>query len=893
MATRLIDVVTCQNGDRTEVAMIYTCEASGEKRHVEVYDKDVLFELFVAVPHLSELQRVEEHVTKSLPLHAHGQLRFDLHLGNHLIGFENVKRPFVRVRYRYFHRTTDCLVDILGRISHTYCQSNQMSTWEAGCYGGFPDPRTAYIAMKKIRGFDLLPQEQEDNEMPTMNTMFLDVTCKEINGIKMVCAIGFNLSGWIHPCCQVYTIGIQTSTCTQFRDEETLLKAFVHLIETEDPDAICGFNSNQVDIPLLVQRMDRYSLCPSTKVFPRVQGPHMLMWPYTHHSQFERIKINCPGRVMLDLYSFLQEESEFNTVPPSLVDYSQAMGILVPPAETPEEHIRRRVALLMAIYETRMVLETLVETCRVASTFPQDALVQSHTSRVTRAIQSISYPAYLHMFQSREGVCDLQEFVCPIIADCPSEMEIRRKSYEGGRVTEPPFGITRGPLVLFDFKSMYPNIIRGYNICTTTWIPNEKIAKSWGLQPEVDYRVMKNGSCFVTDKHLQGIVPRICTMLIQERASVQENIAMLESQNRSYNATKIKALLIRQKTLKWMLNVFYGQFGTMYSPIALYSAAEATARTGRDLTTFVETRVLADPALQVACIYSDTDSLLLKFEGFAPGSAMFPNPELYDKIMQHALCIQDVINNCGAVKNLQYASIGFEKSVIESCMFLGKKTYALSSVKFTKDGHPSRDCIFRGLCVVRSDTMPLVKNVAKSLIEQKLTWPDMEDIKLLTEVECHYHSMKTFVLIENLVMSKRCSTVNKGTFNRSENRGDVVRYVNAITPNGNMAIPLKDCQAGHMPELNVALYRKLFARDITRVLLGLGVPGLSIGKIFEKQDVSDLVGSSRVQHHEGLVEEEEEETGTVKAIRVDGSAKRRKATMNASSTSWLDNIYGN
>lgn len=153
------------------------------------------------------------------------------------------------------------------------------------------------------------------------------------------------------------------------------------------------------------------------------------------------------------------------------------------------------------------------------------------------------------------------------VSDLPNDMfedmaQFRREnpgdsdeSYDGATVLKPKCGFYGPtPIVTLDFASMYPSIIRAFNVCYSTFVTNETIRKL-GLLPsyynekgeliEMDYWrrhdfVVEDGvgkykanfsyPAFLTKSRLAGVLPELETDLGNQRKAIKKQMEALDKQ---------------------------------------------------------------------------------------------------------------------------------------------------------------------------------------------------------------------------------------------------------------------------------------------------------------------------------------------------------------------------
>jgi len=175
-----------------------------------------------------------------------------------------------------------------------------------------------------------------------------------------------------------------------------------------------------------------------------------------------------------------------------------------------------------------------------------------------------------------------------------SEAIIKGKKYKGGLVIEPKPGIHFGVSVL-DFASLYPSIIKVYNLSyETVNCPHEECRVN--KIPDTDHwRCRKR----------HGIESLVVGSLRDLRVSHYKQLA----KDGSISKEERELSSVVSQGLKVILNASYGTMG--FETFALYClpVAEATAALGRYAITRTIERCNQDG---VSVIYSDTDSLFIE-----------------------------------------------------------------------------------------------------------------------------------------------------------------------------------------------------------------------------------------------------------------------------------------
>lgn len=142
------------------------------------------------------------------------------------------------------------------------------------------------------------------------------------------------------------------------------------------------------------------------------------------------------------------------------------------------------------------------------------------------------------------------------------------ESIKGGHVIDPVRGLYRNCVVLLDYNSLYPSIIREYNLCFSTWPRCENEAAT-------------------------GVLPEILGYILEQRRKIRH-----DPQQK-----------VAQLALKLSANMVYGYIAGDFRLSSKEIAALVTRR-GREALHLLQDIVKKDfPQLQV--IYGDTDSIMI------------------------------------------------------------------------------------------------------------------------------------------------------------------------------------------------------------------------------------------------------------------------------------------
>lgn len=210
--------------------------------------------------------------------------------------------------------------------------------------------------------------------------------------------------------------------------------------------------------------------------------------------------------------------------------------------------------------------------------------------------------------------------------------------FEGGAVQPPTPGLHRH-VITIDFTSLYPSIMRAYNICYTTLVPNAwmnsipddmcnitpPINATSEYDPDEDdddddeekkerYRAVGQkgvyGFKYVKKEVLEGLVPRIVGYLCNERSRVKKLMWKEETEGGGKDSVMYIVLDKRQNGLKISANSFFGFLGVREGgKRPLIEGAMSITAWGRQMITKVIEYL--KKTYNADIIYGDTDSAMI------------------------------------------------------------------------------------------------------------------------------------------------------------------------------------------------------------------------------------------------------------------------------------------
>jgi DNA polymerase I len=491
------------------------------------------------------------------------------------------------------------------------------------------------------------------------------------------------------------------SGVTVVSSEKEMLERFMDIIDQYDPDILTGYNINNFDIPYILDRMRKYGIRP---VMGRCNQKQV-------HAKklMARFRVSIIGRVTVDSFEIIKKDYSLMRYSLDFVS-SKLLGERKEPLKMNQiekfwrgnqeeyekllKYSQKDSVLAMMLVQKLNILDKYVALSKVSGTLLQDTLNSGETTRIENFL--------LREFNKAGYV-----FPCrPTDQAISKRDDDKKKELKGGFVIE-PIKELHSNVVVLDFKSMYPSIIRSFNICPTTLIKQKQVANSIETV---------TGARFAPKGLRRGIIPTILERLMNSRAEAKRK------RSRARDPYKRKAYDAEQWALKIMANAFYGHMGYSRARIYDLDVANAITASGRDI--IQKTADIVEKEYGYKVVYGDTDSVMVKLDTEDLEETRKISNKLATEITER---LPNIIE------------LEFEKA-FKRFMPLTKKRYFAWKFEPTQDGW-KEGIEMKGIETVRRDWCELVGDTLRDVIEIVLKKDDPME-------------MKNEVIIQKLVVTK-------------------------------------------------------------------------------------------------------------------------------------------
>ena len=438
-------------------------------------------------------------------------------------------------------------------------------------------------------------------------------------------------------------------------EEETLLKIKKLLLEF---DVICGWNSKNFDLPYLKERFMKNNI-----VFD---------WHYIIHVDFMYRFMRLFGYMSGEM-SFTLEDVSQHFLKEGKIKLDKGIYELYEnDREMLKKYNLRDSELLYKMDKKLDIINLMSLTCQVCKTF---------LSRYTTS-------ELLDNYILRNS----KDFKFPSI----NYDKMEYSDYVGAFVLDPDTGFYND-VYCFDFKSLYPSIIKTWNISLDT-LTNDK----------------KDAIKAVNDLYYRketGVIPKIIETMLSERKKYKKLLNETVKDTAEYRSANI-----HQQAFKDLANSLYGILGFRHGRYFNAEVAESITKAGQYL--LKSSKIWFENNRDAKVIYGDTDSLFVVFKKEYSHEEMEKMPTELNQYIE-----KTIKNDFNIVKS--HIELNYEKH-FKTLVLVDKKRY--SGLLCELDGKKTDYIFTKGLEIVRKDTIDYAKNLQKELFDLVLRKciPDVE-----------------------------------------------------------------------------------------------------------------------------------------------------------------------
>ena len=371
---------------------------------------------------------------------------------------------------------------------------------------------------------------------------------------------------------------------------------------------------------------------------------------------------------------------------------------------------------------------------------------------------------------------------------------IKDKKYQGAIVFDPPPGVFFDVVVL-DFASLYPSIIKEWNLSYETIREDDK-CKNYKIVPFVNYKVCMDH-------------PGLTSMIVGLLRDFRVKIYKKKAKDKSLKDLERKWYNVVQSAMKVYINASYGVFGSEAFKLYSLPVAESVTAVGRKV--ILDTKRKAEE-MNLYILYGDTDSVFI----WNP-----PKEKLVD--LQRY------------VKEEYNLDLEMDK-VYRFILFSGLKKNYLGV-------YPDGSVEIKGMVGKKSNTPEFLKQEFKRVVNIIAEMQEPEDVEItiekvkdvIAELQSKLKHLE-YTLDElsfNVMMQKDIDQYKKNmpqhvkaakllvSYGINVGRGDVIRLVKVRSPRGGLGV--KPVQLAKVTEIDIPKYLEYVKTSFEQILASFGV----------------------------------------------------------------------
>jgi len=439
---------------------------------------------------------------------------------------------------------------------------------------------------------------------------------------------------------------IEGAEVIRFDHELSLIDGLCDLINQTDPTILTGYNIFKFDFPYMDARMKLYfrdwRKCGLIK--DQETSVNVRKWKSSAYGFMTLATLEAEGRLCIDMFTLIKRDHKLDRYTLDFVSkHFLGKGKHDVTARQMFEIYQEAQNAAKSgdpdrIHKSREELAKVGAYCLEDSCLCIDLMEALSTWIMLIELSTIVEVTVMEIFTRGQQI-RVQNQVYTFVYNEDFVIDERpgsKEGFKGGQVFDPVPGKYHN-ILIFDFASLYPSIIRAFNICYSTLVPDESdIPDSmchvlqWtetddkGAQKFYRYR-------FIKQEYFHGFLPRMCEHLVKARKATRNQIG---PQNN--DVTNI-VLNQRQLGLKISANSIFGSLGVKEGRLPLPEGARCITAMGRQLTLMAADHV--EKTNQGMVVYGDTDSIMVDsqitdpHECIAKGealskelSALYPDP---------------------------------------------------------------------------------------------------------------------------------------------------------------------------------------------------------------------------------------------------------------------------
>ena len=312
--------------------------------------------------------------------------------------------------------------------------------------------------------------------------------------------------------------------------------------------------------------------------------------------------------------------------------------------------------------------------------------------------------------------------------------------YQGATVIEPEVGFYKNCVSTLDFESLYPSIIRHFNLCPPVLLLDNhpKIeTKSYKIKHVIKNHEQENEYKFVSS--VPGVLPKLLKRLLDARKAVKKLM------NQCNDPSEKEILNGRQNGIKVACNSVYGFCGVGHDKglLPCKPVAAVTTLMGR---AFIETaKSIVERNYDAKVIYGDTDSVMILWN---------QNLEISEAAKLGKEAAKEITEFLQKSSQDQAVNLAYEKTY-KPYLLMKKKNYVGLKWMEANDNTFKSSLDMKGIDAVRRDRPKLIRETSLCLLNNLMYEGEIEKAlnslkQILKSIANEERPIEDFILSKSL-----------------------------------------------------------------------------------------------------------------------------------------------
>ncbi len=528
------------------------------------------------------------------------------------------------------------------------------------------------------------------------------------------------------------------------KNEQILLGTFITKVNEYDPDMISAWNGHGFDYPYLIKRMMQFEI--EFKKLSPISGVYFDDWS----DKDVVIRGMLVSDLMRDYMHFRSVSNQGKAESYSLEFTAQSLlgeGKLQHDETFHELWVNDPVKLVEYNMRDTALLDKIEKKLKLIDFF------NSIRGKACSQYRSIYHNTLLL------DSLTLRHVKGKIVL--PDKQPNEKKQFSGAYVHLPTPGIYTNVSVV-DVKSLYPNLIRTFNLSYETYNKDGEIQ----IKPE-------EGLCFTKKP---GLIPEILEDLNNERTHAKNEF---KKARKAKDKDLAQVWDFRQYAVKVLMNSYYGALGFPGFRLYKHEIAAAVTYLGQECIQYSKD-VLEDMGFDL--LYIDTDSLFFQSKEKTTMGVVKEGNEIMKNINDSYM---EFANKYGSEFNT--LEIEYEKS-FKKMMFVrkrgdtvgGKKKYAY--IYLWVDGKTvDKQVHATGFGLVRSDVPRISRTIQEEVLNMVLR-DDASKEEVLSYIEGEYSKIKSGEYSHDMIGFPKELKNNLWDYGKIKEKDDGTKYKSGTPP---------------------------------------------------------------------------------------------------------------